>query len=41
MCNVKLLNHGTVVDEFSWPECILQMLSFYQALGYELDIVLV
>lgn len=40
MCKIKLLNKTDkhVVDEFEWPVAIVKMLSFYEALGYEVEI---
>lgn len=39
MCNVKLINkEGKVVDQFQYHKSIVKMLSFYEALGYQLDI---
>ena len=39
MCNVKLINkEGKVVDQFQYHKSIIKMLSFYEALGYQLDI---
>lgn len=38
MCKISLLNRGSIVDEFEWPTCIVKMLSFYEALGYEIKV---
>lgn len=39
MCNVRLINSsGKVIDKFQWPSNIVKMLSFYEALGYVVDI---
>lgn len=40
MCKISLLNRidKHVVDEFEWPTCIVKMLSFYEALGYEIKV---
>lgn len=38
MYDVKLINKGKVVEQFKCHESLLKLLSFYEELGYQMDI---